>query len=222
MSGTDNMAARTAELRRPAIRQAGSPSAVTFSWIASAFLVSLTLAAIVLARYGAAEPGATQALRATARWCFVLFLPAYAGGALARFGGPRFAVFARHGRDFGLAFAAALTVHVALVLWHLHVTGEPAFSMLFFWAGVFATYALALFSLPRLRQLLGPRLWRIGCELALQYIALVFADDFILEPLNAAGPDKYPLSYLPFVVLLVGGAILRVAARLRRQPATDA
>jgi len=218
VSGT-GITARASEPRELAGNRGGARATSSPVWMASAFLVSLVVAAIVLATFGAGEHGTSQALRATARWCFVLFWPAYAGGALARFGGPRFAIFARHGRDFGLAFAAALAVHVALVLWHLHVTGEPAFSMLFFWAGVFATYALALLSLPRLHDLLGPRLWRIGCELALQYIALVFADDFILEPLQAAGPDKYPLSYLPFVILLVGGAVLRLAAQLRRRPA---
>ena len=181
-------------------------------WMATAFLISLALAAIVLAKFGASEKGTTQALRATARWCFVLFWLAYAGGALAKFCGPRFVVLARHGREFGLAFAAALSVHVALVLWLIRIAADPRGSMLLFWAGVFCTYALALFSLPRLRDLLGQRLWHIGCELALQYIALVFADDFIFEPLQGGGPDKYPLSYLPFVIMLIGGVGLRLAA----------
>ena len=90
--------------------------------------------------------------------------------------------------------------------------------MLFFWAGVACTFALALFSLPRLRDWLGPRLWRILSEAAMQYIALVFAVDFIVDPLQASGVDRYPLSYLPFVIMLVGGAVLRMTARVRRQP----
>jgi hypothetical protein len=56
----------------------------------------------------------------------------------------------------------------------------------------------------------------------MQYIALVFAVDFIVDPLQASGVDRYPLSYLPFVMMLVGGAALRIAARLRRQPAAKA
>jgi hypothetical protein len=215
------MTARAGALRELANRSNGSRAAGAAVWVAAALLISLALAAIVLAKFGAGEHGTGQALRATARWCFVLFWPAYVGGALARFGGPRFAVFARRGREFGLAFAAALAVHVALVLWLLHVAAGPQDSMLFFWAGVFATYALALFSLPWLRERMGRRLWRIGCELALQYIALVFAVDFIAEPLRAAGPDKYPLSYLPFVIMLIGGAGLRLAAHARRWPAAE-
>jgi hypothetical protein len=219
MSGTD-LAANPSAPRELANSQSRWRADSAPIWMAAAFLISLALAAIVLAKFGAGESGTTQALRVTARWCFVLFWPAYAGGALAKFCGPRFAVLARHlarhGREFGLAFAAALSVHVALVLWLIRIATDPQGAMLFFWAGVFCSYALALFSLPRLRDLLGPPLWRIGSELALQYIALVFADDFIFEPLQGGGPDKYPLSYLPFVVLLIGGVGLRLAGSIRR------
>jgi hypothetical protein len=191
-------------------------------WMTAAFVISLALAALVLAIAGAGEHGTALALRATARWCFVLFWPAYAGSALARFGGPRFAVLARHGRAFGLAFAAALTVHVGLVLRLMEVAAGQRTPMLLFWAGVACTYALALLSLPRLRDWLGPRPWRIACEGAMQYIALVFAVDFIVEPLQANGPAKYPLSYLPFVIMLLVGALLRLAAQLRRRATAKA
>jgi hypothetical protein len=200
--------------RVPGLRMTGAPP-----WMAAAFAVSLFLAAIVLAVFGAGESGSALALRVTARWCFLLFWPAYAGGALAKLGGTRFAILARHGREFGLAFAAALSVHVGLVLRLMDVAANQRTLMLFFWVGVACTYALALFSLPRLRDWLGPRLWRASMEIALNYIALVFADDFIVEPLRASGADKYPLSYLPFVIMLGGAVALRLAARLRRRPA---
>lgn len=215
MSGTDSTA-RISAPRELTSRRSGWRTDSAPVWMAGAFLISLALAAIVLAKLGPGERGTVQALRATARWCFVLFWLAYAGGALTKFCGPRFAALARRGREFGLAFAAALSVHVALVLWFIRIAADPQGAMLFFWVGIFCTYALALFSLPRLRNLLGQRLWRIGCELALQYIALVFADDFIFEPLQGGGPDKYPLSYLPFVILLVGGVGLRLAGLIWR------
>ena len=47
----------------------------------------------------------------------------------------------------------------------------------------------------------------------MHYIALVFAVDFIVEPLEANGLDKYPLTYLPLAVMLLGGALLRLAAQ---------
>ena len=89
--------------------------------------------------------------------------------------------------------------------------------MIFFWAGILCTYLLALFSLSRLRDALGPRLWPTFRTIALEYIALVFAADFILGPLQAGGFGKYPLTYLPFALMLVSGAALRVAA-FARQP----
>jgi hypothetical protein len=203
--------------RPPGARATGALPGIC-SWMAAAFLISLALAAIVLAVAGAGQHGTALALRVTARWCFLLFWSAYAGSALARFCGPRFAVLARHGRAFGLAFAAALAVHVGLVLWLMEVAADQRTPMLVFWAGVACTYALALLSLPRLRDWLGPRLWRIASEGAMQYIALVFAVDFIVEPLQANGLGKYPLSYLPFVIMLLGGALLRLAVQIRRPP----
>jgi hypothetical protein len=185
-------------------------------WIAAAFLVCLLLAATVLAVFGTGDRGTVLALRLTARWCFLLFWFAYAGGPLAKLWNVNlFAELARHGREFGLAFASALAVHVALVLWHYHIATPPDGVMLFFWIGIFCAYLLALFSLPGVRDALGPRLWRITLALALDYIALVFAVDFIVNPLQATGVGKYPLSYVPFAAMLVAGALLRLAAFVR-------
>ena len=195
---------------------AGWRSASVFWWMAAAFLVCLLLAAAVLAVFGAGDRGTVLALRLTARWCFLLFWFAYAGAPLAKLWNSNFFVeLARHGREFGLAFASALAVHVALILWHYHIATPPDGAMLFFWVGIFFSYLLALFSLPGLRDALGPRAWKIILSLALEYIALVFAVDFIVDPLQAAGVGKYPLSYVPFVVMLAGGVLLRVAAYTR-------
>ena len=47
----------------------------------------------------------------------------------------------------------------------------------------------------------------------MQYIALVFTVDFVVDPLQANG--KYPPTYLPFVVMLLGaGAIFKAFAVL--------
>jgi hypothetical protein len=200
------------------ILNTGWPPVPVLWWMAAAFFVCLLLAALVLTVFGAGERGTILALRLTARWCFLLFWFAYAGAALAKLWNLRFfAELARHGREFGLAFASALAVHTALVLWHYHIANPGDGAMLFFWAGIFCTYLLALFSLPGVRDALGARLWRITLTLALEYIALVFAVDFIVDPLQATGVGKYPLSYLPFVAMLVGGALLRLASFARAQ-----
>lgn len=187
----------------------------TLSWMVAAFLIAFGLAATVLAIFGSAERGTAIALRLTARWSFLLFWLAYTGSAMAKLFGPNFAGLMRRGRDFGLAFASAQVVHVGLVLWILYLADGSNGRMVFFWVGILCTYLLALFSLPRLRDALGPQLWRICCTVAMEYIALVFADDFILIPLQANVPGKYPLSYLPFALMLVGGVALRVASVAR-------
>jgi hypothetical protein len=187
------------------------------SWMWAAFLIALALAITVLVIFGIGERGTSIALRATARWSFLLFWFAYAGGAMAWLCRPHFAGLARHGRELGLAFASAQVVHVGLVLWIIHIAKGPSGAMLFFWVGIFCTYLLALFSVPRLRDALEPRLWRIFRTIALEYIALAFAADFILAPLQADGLSKYPLTYLPFALMLVSGAGLRFAAYSSRE-----
>jgi hypothetical protein len=182
----------------------------------TAFLIALALAAFVLATERG--QGIGLALRITARWSFLLFWLAYVGGAMAKLCGPRFAGLARRGRELGLAFASAHLVHLGLVLLLLYVATGPGSAMVLFWVGMLCTYLLALFSLPRLRDALGPRLWRAFRTIALEYIALVFAVDFILGPLQEHGLAEYPLTYLPFALMLIGGAGLRVAATIGFSP----
>lgn len=185
--------------------------------MAAAFLVALVMAVVMLVIFGVGERGTAIALRATARWSFLLFWLAYVGGALRSLFGPRFQGLAQHGRDLGLAFASAQVVHVGLVLWLVYVAANPGGTMLVFWAGIACTYLLALFSWPRLRELLGPRLWPVVRTAAMEYIAFVFAVDFILIQLQGHGTGGYPISYVPFAVMLVGGFCLRVVATVRSQ-----
>ena len=191
--------------------------------MATAFVTALALAAIAFANLGAGDQGTFVALRLTARWSFLLFWFAYAGGAITKLSGLRLGGLERRGREFGLAFASAQLVHVGLVLWLFNILTGPVDAMVFFWVGVLCTYLLAIFSLPRLRDALGLRIWRAFRLIALEYIALVFADDFILAPLQATGFRSYPLSYLPFAVMLVGAIGLRLATVLQARPlATEA
>jgi hypothetical protein len=183
----------------------------TVLWVTASVLVAAALTAIVFG-FVDAQDRAAVALRVTARWSFVLFWLAYAGGAMATLWGQPFDGLARHGREFGLAFASAQLVHLGLIL----EDGAGA-GMAFFWVGIVFTYLLALISLPRLRDAIGPRLWRITLVIALNYIALVFAADFIEGPLRRGGIANYPLSYLPFALMLIVGVGLRVAAFLYRK-----
>jgi hypothetical protein len=189
--------------------------------MAAAFLIAFVLAVVILAIFGGGDRGTHIALRATARWSFLLFWLAYAGGAMAKLFGPRFNALAQQGRAMGLAYASAQLVHVALIFWLFHLAAGSGGGMLVFWAGIMCTYLLALFSWPRLRDALGPQPWRILRTIAMEYIAYVFAVDFILIPLHGHGVGGYPLSYVPFAVMLVGGAGLRIAAVARSQLAVQ-
>jgi hypothetical protein len=180
-------------------------------WLAAAFAVELALAACVLVTLGAGERGISDALQVTGRFSFLLFWPAYVGGAAAALFGPTLGILKRCGRVFGLAFAAAHIVHLGLVVWLCAIGATPPLgTFVFFGVAVFWTYLLALASFGQLQQWVGPRGWRLLRFAGLNYIAYAFAVDFLRVPPEANA--RYVLGYLPFIVLAVVGPVLRVVA----------
>jgi hypothetical protein len=190
------------------------PRRTTAVWAAASFVVAL---AIVLLVRTAAPSGdkLAIALRATARWSFILFWLASAGGALATLFGSTFKALAGHARDFGLAFASAHLVHLGLVAWlYYFFTGPPKSSLIVFGIAVFWTYLLALLSIARLSATLGARIVRILRIVGVEYIAFVFLIDFIRNPFQGGLLDL--LAYLPFQALAIAGPLLRLAAVTKR------
>jgi hypothetical protein len=181
-------------------------------WIGAAFCVALALTIIALAVFGTGATGIHRALRITGRWSLLLFWPAYAGGAMATLFGPRFSALARHGREFGLAYAAAQLVHFSLVARLVAQSDEPFVQsiMPFFAVGVVWTYLLALSSLKPLSGVFTPKGWRILRAVGLEYLALVFFTDLVLVPIAAHA--ELSLEYLPFSILIIVGPLLRLAA----------
>jgi hypothetical protein len=182
----------------------------------AAFCAALCVAVVVLAAFGAGNAGTTTALRATARLSFLLFWPAYAGGAMAALFGPRFGRFARQGRNFGLAFASAQLPHLGLVVWIGWISHQSVVeaAMPFFAVGIVWTYVLALSSVERVSNALSASLWRVLRTVGLEYIALVFFADFVIDPIQRGG--RNPIEYVPFAVLLIAGSLLRIAAIVRQ------
>ena len=124
--------------------------------MAAAFCAALALAVGVVAVFGDRSPGFRVALDATARLNFFLFWPAYAGGALAALFGNVFAPLRDNARNFGLAFAAALPVHLGLVVCLCAAGDAPdAKTFVVFGAAAIFTYVLALFSIPRVAADVG-------------------------------------------------------------------
>jgi hypothetical protein len=183
----------------------------TALWIVGAFATALALAVAVLAALGAGERGTHVALQATARLAFVLFWPAYCAGALAALFGPSFQPWRRRVREFGLAFAAALLVHLGLVAWLTYIGHAPSRdTFIFFGSAAACTYMLVLFSVSHLQRALGASGWWLLRIVGLNYIIYAFAVDFFRLPASASA--KYLMGYLPFVLLCVAGPVLRVTA----------
>jgi hypothetical protein len=181
----------------------------------SAFCAALGLAALVLVILGPGVRGTIVALKLTARLSFLLFWSAYTAGAMAALFGPAFEPLKRHAREFGLAFASAHLVHLALVAWLTYIGAAPARGVfVFFGVAALWIYLLALFSISRLQQALGSKGWWFLRVVGLNYIAYAFAKDFLGD--QQIGNIKYMVGYLPFAVLSVVGPLLCLAAFVQR------
>lgn len=185
-------------------------------WMCVAFCVALALAVIVLTALGTGERGTSIALQLTGRLSLLLFWPAYAGSATAALFGPRFGILAKRGPDFGLAYASAQLVHVSLVVHIVSMSGRLSLEsiMPFFAVGVLWTYLLALSSVERVTKLFTPGFWRVLRYIGLEYLALVFFVDLVLQPIG--NHFRHLLAYLPFSVLIILGSILRMTAMVKR------
>ena len=186
-------------------------NSATTTWVAAAFAGTAVAAGCVLVLSGADEHGTVLALKLTARLSFLLFWPAYAGAGLALLSGMGLRPLQRHGRDFGLAFAAAQTVHAGLVAWLCWIGAPPARGLfIIFGPPLVLVYVLVLFSIPRLRQGLGTTGWWLLRTLGMNAIAAAFAFDFLRAPLFDS--TLHAAEYVPFATLALLGSACHLAA----------
>jgi hypothetical protein len=179
----------------------------------AAFCIAAVLAAGVLAVSGTGTTGLARALQVTARFSFILFWLAYAGGALKTLFGPAFQPIAWRGRDFGLAFAAAHLIHVFLIIWLFRTSSQPPITgtlLVFFSIGLFWTYLLALLSIQRLAHALGHLRWRMLRLAGMEYISFAFLLDFLSHRVHGAIVGL--IFYAPFATMSLLGTFLRFAA----------
>jgi hypothetical protein len=192
----------------------------TSVWIAGAVGGGLVLAVAILAVYGTGLDGLRLAVRVSARWSFLFFWASYTGGAMAILFGPAFSGLARGARALGLAFAAALQVHIGLVIWLGIVTGQIPLQggvLWFFLFALFCTYLLVLLSLGIGVRRLG-RLWRPLLFLGTTYILIAFGRDFVLGAFDQRTQHwRYAAEYLPFALLSLLAIPLRLAAFSRQR-----
>ena len=176
------------------------------AWIGSAFCAALVLAALVLATLGTEERGTHVALQVTARFAFLLFWPAYAAGADLIYRDCFRAPSNEHAAWLWPRVCSALLVHLALVAWLTYIGATPPLEVfLVFGIAALWTYLLALSSIARLQQKLGPGRWWF-LRGATNYIAYAFAVDFLKYPQFSS--IKYLVGYLPFAILSVVGPLL--------------
>ena len=189
-------------------------------WMGAAFGANLLLSAIILAARGAGVHGTEAALFATGRVAFLWFWAAYAGGALTTLFGAAFLPLKQRGREFGLAFAAALLVHLALVSWLCWIGAAPPIDIFIrFGTAAAFTFLLALFSFGNLHAVLGPKGWQLLRIIGMNYILYAFLSDFLQNPLH--GGVRRVVEYLPFTVMAIVAPLLRLAAwgiQLRVRP----
>jgi hypothetical protein len=156
--------------------------------------------------FGPSKRGLDAALMLTGRWGFLLFWPAYAGTGISAALGGRFDFLKIYGREFGLAFAAAMQVHVGLIAWLCVIGAAPAAGIfVFFGAALLCIYTLAVFSVTGWQRKLGTTWFWLLRALAMNDIAYAFAVDFLSDP--ASGGLRHIVLYAPFALLsLVGFA----------------
>ena len=182
-------------------------------WLLAGFLPSLLLGWGTLQVFGAAAPGTTLGLKLTARWAYIFFWLAYAGGPLAMIFGSRFVPLARRARELGLAFVAAMVPHTALVAWIFYISATAPMSertIAFFLVALALAYLLALLSFRIVADRFPATAVRCIRLVGVEYIALAFLRDFVV--LRKEGGHLAWLTYDPFIALAMGAAILRIVS----------
>ena len=186
-------------------------------WMGAGLLGSVALATVALVWHGTGRSGTVTALQLTARWAYLFFWPAYAGGALASLFGARFQPLARRARVLGLAFAAAMLGHITMIVRLYAISARepiPLSSAIYFGIGLVFAYTLALFSIPALAARLSARARPWLFTLGLEYIALAFLRDFLHDPF--ARGLEHLAGYLPFVALACVALLLRLVVYGKR------
>ncbi|HEV2702984.1 MAG TPA: hypothetical protein VGV09_15245 [Steroidobacteraceae bacterium] len=215
--GHGNFARMAKSPRSDAISVISMRKIRTAEWTGLALGVGLALA---IAAHAVAIPAQRlgMPLRATARWSFFWFCLATYGGVLRELFGARFEPLASRARDFGLAFAGAQSIHIALAAWLLVASTQPfpRLPLIVFSIGVLCLSVLAVCSLStKLAGHLGARNWKRVRTICVEYLAFAFVFEFSSRILT--GNRANALHYLPLFVAALGGPVLRAVAWINRR-----
>jgi hypothetical protein len=104
---------------------------------------------------------------------------------------------------------------------HASTTPFPRQPLILFGVGVIFVYLMALLTLSaRLRQMLGPRAWRIFRNVGIEYITYAYYSDFSGRTFHK-GTANF-LVYAPFLALTIAGPLIRLAALFHKRRSTGA
>jgi DMSO/TMAO reductase YedYZ heme-binding membrane subunit len=176
-------------------------------------LTVLSASVLGLAVAGTGEDGVRLLVRITARTSFVLFMSAFVASACARaWRSDASRWLLRNRRQLGVSFAVSHFVHLIgfVTLGFVSPTfGRELDAGTIVGGGLAYAFlaAMTLTSFDRTAAWLGPKWWRRLHLIGAHYIWLIFFVSYLPRALVES------VAYLPFVFVLLGGLVLRVAAR---------
>jgi sulfoxide reductase heme-binding subunit YedZ len=172
------------------------------------------LSVLWIAVTGFSDENIRVPLRVTARLAFVLYLVILVARPLQQLLRKDWtAALMRNRRLVGVAFAAVMTAHLALIAYRFGSQADLHFVFNLFGATAYAVFYLMLItSFDAPKKALGPRAWKFLHRTGLVIAAVVFGLPRSLEDLG--DPD-----YLKFGIPFVLAVAIRVTAWLRsRRP----
>ncbi len=166
-----------------------------------------SLAALVVG--GTGDESIRLPVRATAQLAFVLYLIILVARPLQQLlRKPWTAALLRGRRLVGVAFAAAMTVHLGLLAYRFGSQPEltyPLFSLLFGGTAYLLFYLMLVTSFDTPKRALGPRKWKLLHRTGLVWAALIFGLPRSVEALS--DPD-----YLKFGIPFALALAIRITA----------
>ncbi len=157
------------------------------------------------------------ALRSSAQLAFLVFITIFVARPLRALHANAFTQFLLRYRPYlGLAFAAIMTVHLALIGWSfIFVIGErPPWITLIFGGTAYALmFLMAMTTFPAAARALGPRNWRRLHKTGLYFIGAIFVNalsgDIVEKP-----TDPF---YLAAAILIVLAIAIRATVFIKEK-----
>ena len=171
------------------------------------------LSALWIAIAGFTDENIRVPLRVTAQLAFVLYLAILVARPLQQLLRKGWtAVLLRNRRLVGIAFAAVMSAHLALIAYRFGSQADLDFVFNLFGATAYAVFYLMLItSFDAPKKALGPRAWKFLHRTGLVIAAIIFGLPRSLEDLS--DPD-----YLKFGIPFALAVLIRVTAWLQSRP----